>query len=315
MAATPAANTPQGPLEERAKPVPEIPDLEAIRGFLAPVLGDNPVSGVEAPQPWLVRTGAAELDTLRGHAFVDVRRYGKFLLFSTDDGRVLVVNPMLTGRFHWAEGSEARRPAPALVLGFDDGHELRYADQRRMGRIYLVAIDALDSVPQFGELGPDALEIEEDEFVERLRRRGGQIKNTLTNQQFVAGIGNAYADEILWEARLHPHRRGSTLDDDDRRELYRAMRAVFDWARPILEAHVQDGLKQRKEEWRDQLRVHRKAGQACPRCGREVRGRTSGSRETNFCLNCQPLDLERRTAAGAAAGGGPGDETQRGRVT
>ena len=98
--------------------MPEIPDLEAVRGVLAPVLRDNPVRAVEARLPWLVRTRAAELETLVGHAFVDLRRHGKFLLFSTDDRRVLVVNPMLTGRFHSAEASEARRPpagAPARL--------------------------------------------------------------------------------------------------------------------------------------------------------------------------------------------------------
>ena len=282
--------------------MPEIPDLEAIRGFLTPVLRDNPVRDAEARLPWLVRTGAEELQTLSGHCFGDVLRHGKFLLFPSDDGRVLVVNPMLTGRFHWAEASEARRPAPAITLAFEDGHELRYADERRMGRLYLVAADNLTSVPQFAELGPDALAIEEDEFAERLRTRRGQLKNTLTNQGFIAGIGNAYADEILWEAGLHPHRRGSTLDDVDRRALYRAMHAVFDRARPILQGHVRDGLRQRKEEWREHLQVHRRAGEACPRCDREVRGRTSGSRETNFCLGCQPLDLGQRGAVPAAAG-------------
>ena len=274
--------------------MPEIPDLEAIRGFLAPRLANNPVTAVEARQPWLVRTGAADLATLAGHAFVDVRRLGKFLLLTTDDGRVLVVNPMLTGRFHWAPSGEKRASAPAIVLAFADGHELRYADERRMGRFYLVPIDDLDTVPQISELGPDALAIDEDEFAQRLGRRRGQLKNTLTNQQFIAGIGNAYSDEILWEAGFHPHRRGATLDDDGRRELYRAMRRVFDWAQPVLRAHVQDGLKQRTEEWRDHLRVHRKAGQSCPRCGREIRGRSSGGRETNFCIGCQPLDLERK---------------------
>ena len=279
--------------------MPEIPDLEAIRGFLAPRLAHNPVSAVEAKQPWLVRTGAAGLDTLIGHAFVDLRRLGKFLLLTTGDGRVLVVNPMLTGRFHWALVADKRTPAPAIVLAFEDGHELRYSDARRMGRVYLVAIDDLAAVPQVGELGPDALAISEDEFVQRLRRRSGQLKNTLTNQQFIAGIGNAYSDEILWEAGFHPHRRGATLDDEGRRELYRAMRRVFEWAGPILEGHVQDGLKQRTEEWRDHLRVHRKAGRPCPRCGKEIRGRSASGRETNFCIGCQPLDLERKPKATA----------------
>ena len=279
--------------------MPEIPDLEAIRGFLAPRLAGNPVASAEARQPWLVRTGAADLDTLAGHAFADVRRLGKFLLLTTDDARVLVVNPMLTGRFHWARPDDKRTPAPALVLAFADGHELRYADERRMGRWYLVPLDGLGDVPQLAELGPDALAIGEDEFVARLRRRGGQLKNTLTNQKFVAGIGNAYSDEILWEAGFHPHRRGATLDDEGRRGLHRAMRRVFEWSQPILDAQVADGLRQRKEEWRAHLRVHRRAGEPCPRCGREIRGRASGGRETNFCIACQPLDLERRPAGAA----------------
>ena len=279
--------------------MPEIPDLEAIRGFLAPVLRDNPVRAAEARLPWLVRTGAEELRTLAGCRFVDVLRHGKFLLFASDDGRVLVVNPMLTGRFHWAAASEPRRPAPAITLTFEDGHELRYADERRMGRWYLVPLDGLDAVPQIGELGPDALAIGEDEFVQRMRRRSGQLKNTLTNQQFVAGIGNAYSDEILWEAGFHPHRRGATLDDDGRRELHRAMRRVFEWSQPILDARVADGLRQRKDEWREHLRVHRRAGEPCPRCGRDIKSRASGGRETNFCIACQPLDLERRLAGTA----------------
>ena len=291
--------------------MPEIPDLEAIRGFLAPRLAANPVTAVETRLPWLVRTGAADLETLAGHAFVDVRRLGKFLLLTTDDGHVLVVNPMLTGRFRWALPEDKRTPTPAIVLAFADGHELRYADERRMGRVYLVPIDDLATVPQLGELGPDALATSEDEFVQRLRRRGGQLKNTLTDQQFIAGIGNAYSDEILWEAGFHPHRRGATLDDDGRRELYRAMRRVFDWAEPILQAHVQDGLRQRTEEWRDHLRVHRKAGQPCPRCGKEIRGRSSGGRETNFYVGCQPLDLERKPRPAARDSTAPNATTRR----
>ena len=285
--------------------MPEIPDLEAIRGFLAPRLAGNPVAAAEARQPWLVRTGADGLASLAGQSFGDVRRLGKFLLFAATDGRALVVNPMLTGRFHWALPEEKRTPAPALVLSFADGRELRYADERRMGRWHLVPIGELDAVPQIAELGPDALEIGEDEFVARLRRRGGQLKNALTDQRFVAGIGNAYSDEILWEAGLHPHRRASTLGDEGRRGLYRAMRRVFAWAQPILDAQVADGLKQRKEEWRAHLRVHRKAGEPCPRCGRAIKGRTSGARETNFCVGCQPPALAGASPVAGRAGTSP----------
>lgn len=272
--------------------MPEIPDLEAIAGFLRPRLRDQPVVAVEAPLPWLVRTGAEQLQALVGHRLVEVTRRGKFLLFATDDQRVLVVNAMLTGRFQWVEHSERRTGTPAVVLSFEDGHELRYADERRMGRWYLVAADALNDVPGFAELGPDALAVDEQAFLQRMGRRRGQIKNTLTNQQFIAGIGNAYADEILWEAGIHPHRKRSTMGDDELHRLYRAMRTVFEWAIPLLEAEVAGGLRQRNEEWSAHLRVHRRAGEPCARCGEPVKVQRRGGRETNYCLRCQPLAVE-----------------------
>jgi formamidopyrimidine-DNA glycosylase len=270
--------------------VPEIPDLEAIRGFLEPRLAANPVTRTEVRYPWLIRS-EEKLESLEGHAFTSLRRHGKFLLFATDDGRALVVNPMLTGRFHWAEPSERKRPGTCVLFAFEDGHELRYSDARRMGRWYLLPADKLELIPQWTSLGPDALAITEEQFLAGLKRHRGQAKNVLTNQEFMAGVGNAYSDEILWEARVHPHRKISTLDEEQRRELYRSLHAVLDWARPILEAEVAERLFQSNEEWRDHLRVHRKAEQPCPRCGSTIRGQVQSSRETNYCLTCQPLAL------------------------
>ena len=268
--------------------MPEIPDLEAIRWFMDRHLRGRTVEQVEVRFPWLVRS-VEGLDSLAGHAFTGVRRTGKFLILETDDARLLVVNPMLTGRFAWADPGERQRSTTCIALSFAGGEQLRYSDARRMGRWYLVAAGALDEVPQFAELGPDALEGDEETFVARLSRRRGQLKNTLTNQQFVAGIGNAYSDEVLWEAGLHPHRKGSTLDEPDRRRLYRAMRTTFERAMPVLREHVRDGLRQRNEEWREHLRVHRRAGEPCPRCGEPIRDQTRGGRETDYCLKCQPL--------------------------
>jgi formamidopyrimidine-DNA glycosylase len=271
--------------------MPEIPDLEAIRGFLEPRLSGLAIERVEVRYPWLVRS-TEKLDSLEGHTLGPVRRVGKFMLFAVDDGRELVVNPMLTGRFHWAEAKERKRPGTCVLFAFGDGHELRYSDQRRMGRWYLLPADrvALD-VPQWAELGPDAMAITEDEFLAGLKKHRGQAKNVLTNQQFMAGIGNAYSDEILWEARVHPHRRVATLDEAQRRDLYRAMRATFDWAMPILREEVAERLYQSNEEWRDHLRVHRKGEQPCPRCGSTIKSQVQSGRETNYCLTCQPLAL------------------------
>jgi formamidopyrimidine-DNA glycosylase len=270
--------------------MPEIPDLEAIREFLEPRILGQPIESTEVRYPWLIRSEDG-LVSLESHAFVALRRYGKFLIFTTDDERLLVINPMLTGRFHWAEAKEKRRPGTCVVIAFPDGHQLRYSDARRMGRWYIVPIDALNTVPQFEDIGPDALEVDEATFLQRLKKHRGQAKPALTNQRFIAGIGNAYSDEVLWEARIHPHRRMSTLSDDERHGLYVALRTTLEWAMPILRAEVAERLYQSNEEWRDHLRVHRKGGQPCPRCGSEIRSQVSGSRETNYCLTCQPLPL------------------------
>ncbi|RJQ09774.1 MAG: Fpg/Nei family DNA glycosylase [Dehalococcoidia bacterium] len=269
--------------------MPEIPDLEAIRHYLMPRLEGLTITEAEAPLPWLVRTGAEEFGTLAGHGFGEIHRMGKFLIWFVDDGRLLVVNPMLTGRFHWVEKGTRKPAMLGVVLRFDDGHEVRYSDMRRMGRWYLVPGDGLNQVPQMATLGPDAMAISEEEFLTRLKPRRGQIKATITNQEFMAGIGNAYSDEILWAAGLHPHRRRATMDEGDLRRLYRSMREVLKESIAIVDATVQGEGLGKKEEWRQHLKVHRRAGEPCPKCGTEIRGQVRSGSETNYCLTCQPL--------------------------
>lgn len=270
--------------------MPEIPDLEAIRHYLMPRLDRLTVTHTEAPIPWLVRTGADGLATLGGHRFGEIHRLGKFLLFFVDDGRILVINPMLTGRFHWVEAGAKKPGRLGVVIGFDDGHELRYSDMRRMGRWYLVAgPEALAEVPQMATLGPDVMVVSEDEFLARIKPRRGQIKATLTNQEFIAGIGNAYSDEILWAAGLHPHRRRATMDEADLHRLYTAMREVEDESIGIVDATVQAEGLGKKEEWREHLKVHRRGGEPCPRCGSEIKAQVRSGIQTNYCVVCQPL--------------------------
>ena len=203
-------------------------------------------------------------------------------------GRVMVVNPMLTGRFAYVPPSARKYARTCLVLGLKDDQELRYADQRYMGRIYLVKPEELKQVPQFGEMGPDVLDpaLTEAVYKNRLRRHTGQIKNILVNHKFVAGIGNAYSDEILWEARIHPYRKRTQLSDEEQSNLYRATRSVLEWACPIVAEKMNDSLDY--TEWRDHLRVHRRGGQPCPRCGTTISEITAGDRITSFCRSCQP---------------------------
>jgi len=268
--------------------MPEIPDLEAIAGFLNRRLPGIRIDDAQAIIPVVFRVPRTELEgILRGNVFGQTTRRGKFLLFGLGSGYRLVINPMLTGRFQYGAPGEKRRAKTCLVLTLANGEELRYSDQRLMGKIYLVPDGELRQVPQFAEMGPDALdeELTEEAFAQRLRRHNGMIKGILVNHRFVAGIGNAYADEILWAAGLHPYRKRPSLSEEDVHRLYEAVRSVLNRAIAIVAERMKDGLSY--EEVRDHLRVHRRGGQPCPVCGTRISEITAGQRITSFCRNCQ----------------------------
>jgi formamidopyrimidine-DNA glycosylase len=275
--------------------MPEIPDLEAIRAYLNERIVGVEVTQAEVFIPVVVRTGSADfIASMTGNRMGAVVRHGKFLLFGLADEQVLVINPMLTGRFEYVEPKAKRRAKTCFSLALSTGQQLRYADERVMGKVYLVHADDIAKVPMFAEMGPDALSVSEEEFRQRIRKFTGMTKNVLTNHRFVAGIGNAYSDEILFAARIDPFRKRSTLSDDEIGHLYRGMREVFDWANPILRDHFRDGLKY--EEWRDHLKVHRKGVEGlktnkdegrCPRCGASLSQISPNDRVTSWCRNCQ----------------------------
>jgi formamidopyrimidine-DNA glycosylase len=274
--------------------MPEIPDLEAIRSFYnARIIGQE-VTAVEAVIPYIIRTGAADFEAgMVGNRFGECTRRGKFLLFHMYDGQVMLINPMLTGRFQYVEPKAKKAAKMCLMLSLANGMQLRYADRRVMGKIYLVPETALDKVPMWAEMGPDALEVSEEEFRSRIRKHTGAIKNVLTNHKFICGIGNAYSDEILFEARLDPFRKRSTMDDEDIGRLYRAIGTVYDWAIPILKERFGEELDY--QEWREHLKVHRKAARAgadrdegrCPRCGHHISEISPNDRVTSWCRTCQ----------------------------
>jgi formamidopyrimidine-DNA glycosylase len=269
--------------------VPEVPDLEAIRGFLNQRIVGKSVQRVDVFIPIVIRIPRDDfIRLLTGDTFGEVHRYGKFLLFSLASERILVINPMLTGRFTYVDRKARRFARTCFSLAVDDENELRYADDRVMGRVYLVPVDQLNTVPQFAEMGPDVLspELTEQAFRDRLRRHNGMIKGILVNAKFIAGIGNAYSDEILWEARIHPYRKRTQLSDEDISRLYAAIHSVFDWANPIVAKVFSESLDY--TEWREHLRVHRRGGQPCPRCGSRISEITAGQRITSFCRTCQP---------------------------
>ena len=274
--------------------MPEIPELQHIAQVLAQRLSGRPITDIDIQKPIVIRLPREDFEAgLLGAQFESVERTGKFLLFRTNRDSVLAVNPMLNGRFQWIAGPDGNKKAHArtcFTLKFQDADEqlgIRYIDERYLGKVYLVDADDLDQVPVLNEQGPDALDpaLDRDAFLKRIKRYRGQVKNALVNAKFIAGIGNAYSDEILFNAGIHPFTKISTLSEEQRVGLYEAIRETLDWAAEI--AATQIGGKIDKKP-RDFLNVHRKGGEPCPRCDSSISEVAPNRRITSFCRPCQP---------------------------
>jgi formamidopyrimidine-DNA glycosylase len=270
--------------------VPELPDLTVLAEELARRVTGRTILSASTPTPILVRATPAEIDELAGSTLGVPRRRGKFLLLPLESegrgARQLAANPMLAGRFWLTTPRDRVRARTGLRLALEGDLELRYVDREMLGKLYLVPSDGLEQIPGWPEMGPDAddPELTLERFRGRIRRHPGELKPLLRNSRFVAGIGNAYSDEILWEAGLAPFRRRSTLSDEEIERLYVAMRTVLSDAIERLRTLVPPEIQTQHREF---LKVHLRGGSACPRCGRELR-QIGGREATTFCRTCQP---------------------------
>ncbi len=268
--------------------MPELPDLEAIRSVLNSQIADVKIERVEVLQPLIIRQPkpAEFIFKLTGNKISKVGRWGKYLLFNLDRKDIMVLHMMLAGRLQYSDPRENLKPRTCFILHFEDGKQLRYFDSKLMGKVYLVEKGKLGDIPRWKEMGPDALDekVTLEIFSQRIKRHSGQIKNILLNDSFIMGIGNAYADEILFEAGIYPFWPRTSLSDEEIERLYHAMRTVLNEAAGIITNRVKDDLS---VEIRDFLKIHRRGGSPCPVCGGQISQVEANRRITSFCRNCQ----------------------------
>jgi formamidopyrimidine-DNA glycosylase len=259
--------------------VPELPDVEQFRRFFRRHALGRTVARVEADPAILRGIESGPLSAaLVGRTFQDPQRRGKWLIAWTD-GPALLLHFGMTGELVWSEDQPERHRHDRLTLRFRGGGELRYRNQRKLGGVWLAhspeEVEAL-----LRDLGPDALALSRREFLDRLEGRRGGLKAALLDQGFVAGVGNILADEVLWQARLHPRRSIASLHPPERRRLASTL------ARVLAEATERYDYVRRHRSWLSHVRGL--PGAACPRC-RTPLGRTvAGGRTTYFCPRCQP---------------------------
>jgi formamidopyrimidine-DNA glycosylase len=289
--------------------MPELPEVETVVRGLRAILPGRRVMSVRLGKTDFIDDPAALEREVPGKKITAVRRVGKFLLFDLDadgtaSGSSLLVHLGMTGRLVISSPDAPVAPHTHAFFALDDGRELRYTDIRRFGRIAFLANGAQEAA--LGELGLEPLEATEEQFAEKLRGRKARIKSVLLNQHVFRGIGNIYADESLWRAKIHPMRVAANLSRKEVRALHRAVQSVLNEAIRLRGSSVSDYVDADGQRglFQQRHRVYQRGGKKCPRCGATIRRIIVGGRSSHFCPQCQRAP--RGTAAADRGRGGRG---------
>ncbi|MEU1884459.1 DNA-formamidopyrimidine glycosylase family protein [Micromonospora rifamycinica] len=270
--------------------MPELPEVEALAGYLRERAVGRRVDRVEVAAISALKTYDPAPTAVSGRAVADARRHGKFLDVIFDGDLHLVVHLARAGWLHYREAFPSTVPLRpgkgpiALRVRLDDGSgfDLTEAGTQKKLAAYLVTDPT--QVPGVAKLGPDALDADLATFTERLRSRRGQVKGVLTDQAVLAGVGNAYSDEILHAAKLSPFAITDRLTDDQLATLHAATRTVLGDAVRRSAGHRAAELKGEK---RSGLKVHARTGLPCPVCGDTVREVSFADSSLQYCPTCQ----------------------------
>jgi formamidopyrimidine-DNA glycosylase len=264
--------------------MPELPDLLYIQARLREALLGRRVVAERLREPVVMRFAVrGNLSLLLGRRLDDIIRHAHFLVFRFED-LDLAVNPMLAGRFRLAEPDDKEERDLVFSLDFDSGVQLRYRDEKNMGKAYLLARGDWKAAPGMAAGGIDVLspEFSRERFVSLLKHRRDQVRLFLMDKRALDSIGNAYADEILFEAGLHPKTFCRKLSHEDAVRLHDAIVKVM---REAVEEVARRG-EDIDVKVRDFLKVRLK--DVCPRCGSKLRKAGVRGMDSYFCPRCQP---------------------------
>jgi formamidopyrimidine-DNA glycosylase len=301
--------------------MPELPEVETVaRGLRRTILGRRILS-VRLGKTDFIDDPVALEQHLPGRQIEAVERYGKFMLLrlspvtgvriATVNGdaapAALLVHLGMTGHIAPNPAAQPCEEHTHACFLLDDNRELRYTDARRFGRLaYLSAGPLAEELRAFGA---DPLEVGVEEFVKQTRSRRSRIKALLLDQSFLRGVGNIYADESLWRAKIHPARLGASLKKEQAAALHRVLREILEKAIVLRGSSISDflGADGQPGEYQRHHRAYGREGQGCYRCGALIRRAIVAGRSSYFCPKCQPaprgcaaLPLPRKSAKKAA---------------
>jgi formamidopyrimidine-DNA glycosylase len=281
--------------------MPELPEVETVaRGLRSTIVGRRIVS-VRLGKTDFIDDPAALEQHLPGRKIEAVERYGKFMLLRLSPVRgsesppsngdaapaALLVHLGMTGQIVPSPAAQPAEKHTHACFQLDDDRELRYTDARRFGRLAYLQADSL--AQELRAFGADPLEVGVEEFVKQTRSRPARIKALLLDQGFLRGVGNIYADESLWRAKIHPARLGSALSKEQVSTLHRVLRDILEKAIVLRGSSISDFLDAEGQpgEYQRHHRAYGREGRGCYRCRAVIRRVTVAGRSSYFCPKCQ----------------------------
>jgi formamidopyrimidine-DNA glycosylase len=267
--------------------VPELPDIVVYIEALEKRIKGSILERVRIANPFLLRTAMPPLSSVEGKKIVELRRLGKRICFGLEGDLWLVLHLMIAGRLHWyTDRGKAAKGRNSAVFEFNNG-SLSLTEAGSQKRASLHVIQGEEGLEKLDPGGLEVFDATPEEFAHALRARNHTLKRALTDPRILSGIGNAYSDEILFEARLSPFTLTQKLSDSDVRQLFDAIkRTLNDWVERLRKDYG-DKFPEKVTAFRPDMATHGKYGQPCPRCGNKIQRIRYGSNETNYCPACQ----------------------------
>jgi formamidopyrimidine-DNA glycosylase len=267
--------------------MPELPDLETYRDALATRVRSRRLERTRILNPFVLRTAVPPIAEAAGNRVVDVRRLGKRLVLALENEWFLVLHLMIAGRLRWL-ASDAKPPGRITLAVFEfESGSLAFTEAGTKRRASIHCVRGAAALAPFDAGGLEVFDADLAAFTARLTSENHTLKRALTDPRLIAGIGNAYSDEILHRARLSPIALTAKLGPDEWKRLFDATRAVLaEWIER-LRMQSDRGFPERVTAFRPEMAVHGRFGQPCPLCGAPVQRIVYAENECNYCARCQ----------------------------
>lgn len=274
--------------------MPELPEVEIIvRGLKKAIVGQKIVKVKNTSPKIRQDNNGGWLHVLHHKEFINVRRRGKNILIDLSDNYTLWVHLKMTGHLYYFPKSVPPEKHDLMIFKLNnDSHELRFNDYRRFGRVRLFKTDTIMSQKGLAELGPEPLEITEDDFVRLCRSKSRMIKPALLDQSFLAGLGNIYADESLYLTKIHPRKLTDKISKPKSKALHANIQYILRKAIRFMGTTVDSysGVNGQPGGFQKYLLAYGREGERCRNCGAKIRREKIGSRSAHYCPGCQRLN-------------------------